>query len=58
MNDRKQNIIFLISQWIQIIRVGEEGKNLVIEGYILPGYSLDEIEKHLKGKISSIRKIS
>lgn len=58
MNDRKQNIIFLLSKWIQIIKIGEEGKNLVIEGYILPGYSLKEIEKHLKGKIRSIRKIS
>ncbi len=55
---KKQNLIFRLSKWIQIIRVGEKGKDLIVEGYILPEYSLKEIEKELKGEIRSIRKIS
>ncbi len=57
-NVRRQEIIFHLSQWIQIIRVGEEGKKLVLEGSLLPGSTLGEIEQNSIGIIRSIRLVN
>lgn len=55
MDIKKQEIIFQLSQWIQIIRIGEKGDNLIIEGYLRPESSIEDIQKELKGKIRSIK---
>lgn len=55
MDIKKQEIILQLSQWIQIIRIGEKGDNLIIEGYLRPESSIEDIQKELKGKIRSIK---
>jgi membrane-associated protease RseP (regulator of RpoE activity) len=55
MDIKKQELIFQLSQWIQIIKIGEKGDNLIIEGYLRPEYSIEDIQRELKGKIRSIK---
>ncbi|MCK9483647.1 MAG: site-2 protease family protein [Candidatus Marinimicrobia bacterium] len=52
----KQNIISYLSQWIEVIRVREEGWNLVIEGRQRDKTSLRSIARHSGGLIHSIKK--
>lgn len=51
----KHQILMRLSQWVQIVRVGDKGGDLIVEGYIKPGNSLREIEQEMRDQVSSIR---
>jgi len=54
----KQNIIFYLSQWIEIIRVGEDEHQMIVEGRQREAVSLRKIARGSHHLIRSIRKES
>lgn len=54
----RQNIILYLSQWFEIIRVDEEGQNLIVEGHQRDATSLRKIARNSGNQIHSIRKVS
>ncbi|HRD19146.1 MAG TPA: hypothetical protein PLB60_08840, partial [Candidatus Marinimicrobia bacterium] len=54
----KENIILYLSQWIEIVRIEDRDKYLVIEGRQRDTTSLRKIARNSRNLISSIKKIS
>jgi len=54
----KQNIILYLSQWIEVIHVGEDGENLIIEGRRRDQTSLRKIVRNSHHLIRSLKKVT
>jgi membrane-associated protease RseP (regulator of RpoE activity) len=54
----KQNIILYLSQWFEIIRIGEDERYLVIEGYQRVPAALSRIARRSHHLIRSIKKVT
>ena len=55
--EEKQKIIYQLSRWIEIARVGEQGEKLIIEGTTVADYSLPQIRRATREIVHSISKI-
>ncbi|MFH1212458.1 MAG: site-2 protease family protein [Candidatus Neomarinimicrobiota bacterium] len=53
----KQNIILNVSRWIQIVRVAEDGRYIVVEGFQRDETPLTEIRNQSRQLIRSIKKV-
>jgi membrane-associated protease RseP (regulator of RpoE activity) len=56
MNDyKKQQTLLLLSNWVQITEVTEKRETLIVEGYLKPGETVEEIRRQTKGLIYKIQ---
>ncbi|MDD5766492.1 MAG: site-2 protease family protein [Candidatus Marinimicrobia bacterium] len=56
--NKRQEIIFHLGQWMQIVRARDEGKDLLIEGRLFSGITLREVRRRSRRLIRSIKKKS
>jgi membrane-associated protease RseP (regulator of RpoE activity) len=57
LDTQLQQLVYRLSQWIQVIRVGEQNNQILIEGYLLPNASLAIIQHNLRDQLRSIRMV-
>ncbi len=50
-----KEIVYRLSYWIQIVRFSTNGNQLLVEGYLRPGFTLGEIEREMRPVVKSIR---
>ncbi|HCK99079.1 MAG TPA: hypothetical protein DHW42_03110 [Candidatus Marinimicrobia bacterium] len=56
MNEyKKQQTLLLLSNWVQITEVAENRATLIVEGYLKPGGTVEEIRRQTKGLIYKIQ---
>lgn len=50
-----QEIIYRLSNWIQVVRYAYSNDQLIVEGYLRPGFSLSEVEYGMRPVVKTIR---
>lgn len=56
--NKRQEIIFHLGQWMQIIRARDESDNLLLEGFLFSGVTLREVRKRSRHLVRSIQRKS
>jgi len=56
--NKRQEIIFHLGQWMQIIRARDQGKTLLIEGFLFSGVTLREARRRSRRLVRSIQRKS